>query len=192
MKPLHALLPPLLRLAPDAVHAQFLAFAINRSLQGQEIARRLTELDGKRFCLHVEDVPLILTFQITTDGLLPARGAPHVTLRGSLREFAALALRREDPDTLFFQRRLAVEGETETGLHLKNLLDGWEYDLPAHIRAVLPPALAETALKAVEAARSLRWLSRLRRPGSRCNIHRAGMRAETQRRHSRRAPVETH
>jgi predicted lipid carrier protein YhbT len=34
-----------------------------------------------------------------------------------------LATRRVDPDTLFFERRLLIEGDTETGLRLKNVLD---------------------------------------------------------------------
>lgn len=44
-------------------------------------------------------------------------------LRAKLDDFLALALRREDPDSLFFTRRLVVEGDTETGLALKNALD---------------------------------------------------------------------
>ncbi len=62
----------------------------------------------------------------------------------------------------FFQRRLAVEGETETGLHLKNLLDGWEYDLPAHLRAVLPGPVASL---------TLHGLSRLRPAGNHHSSH---------------------
>ena len=34
-----------------------------------------------------------------------------------------MAARRRDPDTLFFQRRIVVEGDTELGLAVKNLLD---------------------------------------------------------------------
>ncbi|CDH07392.1 putative sterol carrier protein, SCP [Xenorhabdus bovienii str. oregonense] len=38
-------------------------------------------------------------------------------------EAAFLESRREDPDTLFFQHRLRIEGNTELGLHVKNLVD---------------------------------------------------------------------
>ncbi len=44
-------------------------------------------------------------------------------MRATLRDYAALALRREDPDSLFFTRRLVLEGDTELGLALKNALD---------------------------------------------------------------------
>jgi len=63
--------------------------------------------------------------QLTLDafGLRPALGKADVTVRASLRDYVALALRREDPDTLFFTRRLVLEGDTELGLALKNALD---------------------------------------------------------------------
>ena len=37
-----------------------------------------------------------------------------------------LGMRKEDPDTLFFSRRLVVEGDTELGLIAKNTLDAVE------------------------------------------------------------------
>jgi predicted lipid carrier protein YhbT len=37
-----------------------------------------------------------------------------------------LAKRQEDPDTLFFNRRLSMEGDTELGLIVKNALDALE------------------------------------------------------------------
>jgi predicted lipid carrier protein YhbT len=63
--------------------------------------------------------------QLTLDafGLRPAFGKADVTVRASLGDYLALALRREDPDTLFFSRRLVLEGDTELGLALKNAID---------------------------------------------------------------------
>lgn len=37
-----------------------------------------------------------------------------------------LAQRQVDPDTLFFSRRLVMEGDTELGLIVKNALDALE------------------------------------------------------------------
>lgn len=135
-----------LRITPAPLHERLLALALNHLLRGQALAARLGELEGKRFRLLIDDAHTPLTFEITEHGLVRSTLAPHVTVRGPLHDFVALASRAEDADTLFFQRRLAVEGETETGVHLKNLLDGWEYDVPAHVRAVLPRLLAEAAL----------------------------------------------
>ena len=44
-------------------------------------------------------------------------------------DFALLAARKEDPDTLFFSRRLVMEGDTELGLLVKNTLDAIEQPL---------------------------------------------------------------
>jgi predicted lipid carrier protein YhbT len=52
--------------------------------------------------------------------------APYLRFRASARDFALIAAREEDADTLFFNRRLVVEGDTETALLVKNTLDGIE------------------------------------------------------------------
>lgn len=165
----------LLRFVPVSAPANAIALTVNQALRGQALAGRLGELSGKRFRLCTNDIPLALTFEISDGGLRHSTLEPDVTLRGTLQDFLALALRREDPDTLFFQRRLAVEGETETGLHLKNLLDGWDYDVPAHVHAVLPRPLAQLTLTAAGGVRALHALSQLRRPGNRRNSRREEM-----------------
>ena len=154
-----------LRRAPAPLQARLLVLAGNQLLRGQPLAERLDELAGKRIRLCVDDVPLSLAFEIGSGGLRRTVRPAHVTIRGTLQDFVDLASRREDPDTLFFQRRLAVEGETETGLHLKNLLDGWEYDLPGHLRAVLPGPLAGGTLHGLSLLRRARS-HRSSRPGA--------------------------
>lgn len=51
-----------------------------------------------------------------------------VTFSGSVNDLILIAGRKEDPDTLFFQRRLSIQGDTELGLEVKNLLDNIDYD----------------------------------------------------------------
>ena len=53
---------------------------------------------------------------------------PTVTISGNAEEFILMASRQEDPDTLFFQRRLVIEGDTEFGLNVKNLIDSVDFD----------------------------------------------------------------
>nr|WP_083536783.1 SCP2 sterol-binding domain-containing protein [Steroidobacter denitrificans] len=168
-----------LRAAPTPLHERLLVLTVNQLLRGQAFAERLEELDGKRFQLRVEDVPIALTFEISGRALVRSACAPDVTLRGALADFIALATRSEDPDTLFFQRRLAVEGETETGLHLKNLLDSWEYDVPSHVRDVLPAPLAGAALAVKSGVQAFHELIRLRLTSSRHNTRREGGFQET-------------
>jgi len=57
---------------------------------------------------------------------LPPAAAVDVTFTANAVDLMRMATRRADPDTLFFERRLAIEGDTETGLRLKNLLDAVE------------------------------------------------------------------
>lgn len=68
----------------------------------------------------------------------PAYGEADVTISGDAREFALLVSRQEDPDTLFFQRRLMIEGDTELGLEVKNILDALDHEnLPFPLKQIL-------------------------------------------------------
>lgn len=125
-----------LRVIPGPVHAAVLSTVLNRLLVGQPIAARLPELDGKVITIDITDAPCRLTFRITQGRVASAPNAiPQVCIRGQFHDFWLLATRREDPDTLFFERRLCIEGDTETGLYLKNLLDSMEFDFKAHVEA---------------------------------------------------------
>jgi predicted lipid carrier protein YhbT len=83
----------------------------------------LEPLQGKVLRLEVKE--LGAGPQLTMFGplLLPSLGRADVTVRARLADYVALALRREDPDTLFFTRRLVIEGDTALGVALKNALD---------------------------------------------------------------------
>jgi predicted lipid carrier protein YhbT len=91
----------------------------------------------------VLDAGMTLRFAYTERGFRPSfESAPaDLTMSARSRDFLALLLREEDADTLFFSRRLLMEGATELGLLVKNTLDG--IDLPrfdsAQLRAHLAP-----------------------------------------------------
>lgn len=68
----------------------------------------------------------------------PLNGPADATITGNARAFILLASRQEDPDTLFFHRELSIEGDTEVGLEVKNILDSIELDvLPSIIQHTL-------------------------------------------------------
>lgn len=139
-----------LRAVPDAVHSEVFARLFNHLLQGQWMAEQLQDLDGKRLCLSITDNHSDLLFVIRGQRFLrqPNNGADKawdVRIAGKLEDFWLLASRSEDPDTLFFHRRLILEGETETGLYIKNLLDGLDFDWDAHLDAVLGSRLGPMA-----------------------------------------------
>ncbi|MBI2316775.1 MAG: SCP2 sterol-binding domain-containing protein [Betaproteobacteria bacterium] len=69
---------------------------------------------------------------------LTSATAAEVTFRASACDFYLMARRIEDPDTLFFNRRLRIEGDTELGLVVKNALDAIDWQsLPAPLRPFL-------------------------------------------------------
>lgn len=96
--------------------------------------RGLRELDwaplhGRRFCVHVKNLRLRTFFSVSDNGLRPEMGDhADVTFTATSEDFLRLALRLEDPDTLFFNRRLLIEGNTDLGLTVKNMLDSVELD----------------------------------------------------------------
>jgi predicted lipid carrier protein YhbT len=78
--------------------------------------------------------------------LVPSRvkNMPDLSITGTLHAFLLLAARREDTDTLFFQRRLRMEGDTELGLEVKNFLDGLDVDslwLPGQVSSMAQKTL---------------------------------------------------
>jgi len=59
-------------------------------------------------------------------------------VRGSATDLLLMASRLEDADSLFFQRRLTLTGDTELGLTARNLLERlpWE-SVPLGLRIAL-------------------------------------------------------
>lgn len=99
-------------------------------------------LCGRRYAIRVKDLGLRLNFIVTARGFAPDSGTPELTISASARDFLLLLSRREDPDTLFFSRRLVSEGDTELGLIVKNLLDALD---PEAVLQRLPMPLAKLA-----------------------------------------------
>ena len=104
----------------------------------------LEPLTGKRLLLRVTDAGLALRFTLTPRGFRPLFDPrqPDLTISATTRDYLALALREEDPDTLFFSRRLLMEGETDLGLLVKNTLDAVDWDaLQAKLAALRLPGM---------------------------------------------------
>lgn len=96
-------------------------------------------LMGRVVAIQVSDAGLDCRTSLTSIGFLPAlRSAPEVTIRACAWDYYQLARRIEDPDTLFFSRRLVIEGDTELGLLLKNALDAIDWaSLPGPLAPVV-------------------------------------------------------
>ena len=105
-----------------------------------DLARRRHWLDapdtlhGRRFLLRVEDLGMEVRFRCDRGRFKPLlkEGKVDLTLSAPAMDFARLAMGLEDADTLFFRRRLRIEGDTELGVAVKYWLDATER--PAWLR----------------------------------------------------------
>ena len=114
---------------------------LKATLAPQLAADTMAGLQVKLLRLLVSD--LGLAFEVRWSGASFAAvspGAlPDLTIAASLHDLWLLARREEDPDSLFFRRRLVLEGDTELGLLFKNAIDAFDlgaFDL--FLRRVTP------------------------------------------------------
>ena len=85
-------------------------------------------LVGKKLRLRVTDTHWTFDFEWANGRFAACTnpGVADLTISASAYDFVLLARRQEDPDTLFFSRRLSMEGDTELGLLVKNTMDAIE------------------------------------------------------------------
>ncbi len=105
-----------------------LVAALNRVLVQQLSADVRQHLFGKKLRIQVRDARVVFDFMCTGvrfTACQPQAGA-DLTISANAQDFLRLAQRLEDPDTLFFNRRLSMEGDTELGLVVKNAMDALE------------------------------------------------------------------
>lgn len=129
-----------------------LTLALNLALDRILPRDVLEPLAGRWLRMIVTDAGLTLDFHLSEKGFRSGPpqgerpgGKPHLTLSARTRDYLALALREEDADTLFFSRRLRMEGETDLGLLVKNTLDAVDWDaLKERLERFLPPRDPET------------------------------------------------
>jgi predicted lipid carrier protein YhbT len=113
---------------------------ISLVLAGPLKAGALADLTGRRLGVEVTDLEMRWVVEVGDRQirvLAPDAGAES-TVRGTATDLLLLASRLEDADTLFFQRRLQVTGDTDLGLNVRNLLDQlpWE-TIPLGLRIAL-------------------------------------------------------
>lgn len=124
------------------------------------LARQLPDdvvqvLLGKRFRIEVRDARLNFDF-VWRGGMFrpvsPEATPADLTLSANTHDFVRLARRLDDPDTLFFNRRLSMQGDTELGLVVKNALDAME--LPVLDLAAWKPSAVFARFKGPHSTRA--------------------------------------
>lgn len=115
-------------------------------------------LNGHAFLLVVEDLGLDLRFRCVDGGFRmgpfdrrdPAGEdtAPSLVLRARAADYLRLLAGHADTDTLFFQRRLSIQGDTALGLEVKYWLDAtprpaWVEPTVARLAVLFPDVRVE-------------------------------------------------
>ena len=119
--PVRAVMRRLPRLPASSIFATGLNVTLRRKFPRDVLER----LEGYTFVIAVEDAGLELAFLVRRGRFAPvaAVSEPVLRFRAAAWDFAAIAAGTADSDTLFFNRRLVVEGDTEIALLVKNTLD---------------------------------------------------------------------
>lgn len=128
--------------APRAVAAvptaRFTPFALQRQLLEQLLGWpfRQALAEGEREYLvsrwlkfKVRDLALHWFMMVENEKWVVSQHAEaDVSFSGDANNLILNAVRKQEPDTLLFQRRLQIEGDTELGLYVKNLMDAIEQE----------------------------------------------------------------
>ena len=100
-------------------------------------------LHQRRLGIDIRDLRLKWVMTLENNRIMITDGQDaDVWFRADTNDLILLAAGRKDPDMLFFQRRLVVEGDTELGLAVKNLMDAIE---PESMPAILLKGLQHLA-----------------------------------------------
>jgi predicted lipid carrier protein YhbT len=116
---------------PQWPHSINLVLALNAARKlGILPEDTLQQLEGRYFRVTVLDTGMVADFAYNHGTFRPVfipLDKPDLHFTARLSAFLQMVSRQEDPDTLFFNRTLTVEGDTELGLRVKNMLDALEW-----------------------------------------------------------------
>lgn len=112
-------------LMPKAIRNRLFIESLNKLFADELKADEFDFMADKIVAIHVDDAKLDFAFSCMDHKFKIADKSekPDLLISGSAYHFLLLASRREDPDTLFFNRQLRTTGDTELGLYVKNFLD---------------------------------------------------------------------
>lgn len=126
LPPLPVPLRALVQRLPWQPPSLLLALSLQRLMWPKLRESQRRELAGAVVAIEVEDLGLQCRVWLVEGkgfAVATASQSPRVRVRASSSGFLRLLNGQEDPDRLFFERALVLEGDTEYGLLLKNTLD---------------------------------------------------------------------
>ena len=117
----------LLKIIPLPLQILSLRLLLARSInKNQKMSEILMRLEGKEISIYLTDIRMGYTLSVK-DHLLQVDKKeaknPDVAIKGDTDTFFGLIKGRLDPDSVFFNRTLRVEGDVGTLVLFKNLLE---------------------------------------------------------------------
>ncbi|HEY5776721.1 MAG TPA: SCP2 sterol-binding domain-containing protein [Xanthomonadales bacterium] len=128
------------RYIPYGLQKQVLSVVLNQAFREPLRHGELDFLADAKVRIKVTDLCIDWLIRVGSDKFTPLERnlKDDVCISGESVDFVLLATRQADPDTLFFQRRIRIEGDTELGLGIKNTMDSMDWDdLPLPLRRLL-------------------------------------------------------
>lgn len=127
------------KVTPFALKRQVLEQVLSWQFRQALADGELEFLEGRWLSIDVRDIGLRWFTSVENDRLIVSNNAQaDVSFSADASDLLMIVARKQDPDTLFFQRRLVIEGDTELGLYVKNLMDAIELEqMPKALRVML-------------------------------------------------------
>jgi len=126
-----SILRPALSLIPFSLQIKVMLPALHSIFKEAIEEGDFEFLQGKWLKISITDLNLHWLISFNGEQLImtePHHQNENVSFSATGDDLLLIAGRKQDPDTLFFQRRLKIEGDTELGLEVKNLIDAIELD----------------------------------------------------------------
>ncbi|MEI6894119.1 MAG: SCP2 sterol-binding domain-containing protein [Colwellia sp.] len=136
------ILQPSLHILPFSAQKSLLLSALNTIFKDAIIDGDFEFLQGKWLKISITDLQVNWWLSFDKNQLIMASSKDNIIEEVSFSangdDLILIAGRKQDPDTLFFQRRLKIEGDTELGLEVKNLIDAIDIEqLPMTLHSLV-------------------------------------------------------
>lgn len=127
-------------LVPDSIISRLVTVVLNNALAEPLRVGELDFLRQRSLLIRLVDASVSVHLTVSGQVLVAAspRAVSDLSIEASVYDFLVLVGQQEDPDTLVFQRRLVVQGDTELGLEVKNFLDGLDVESIGLYRKLSP------------------------------------------------------
>ncbi|MFT4764140.1 MAG: putative lipid carrier protein YhbT [Oleispira sp.] len=127
------------KIMPTKIENYFVLHQVKRLSQPFMDEGEIDFLDGKIVEVEIRDLSAkwyftkigqqLVMLDIDKAKVLTVEPEADVVFSASVDALVLMASQKVDPDTLFFNRKLKITGDTELGLEIKNLFDQFDLEL---------------------------------------------------------------